>query len=78
MKITIRFMRDDTYLVSSSKPISFYDMGIYKELIEIVLFELDNVAGYVCYEAELELKGTSCRDSDTLRFEVLTMKELAA
>lgn len=77
MKITIRFMRDDTYLVSSSKPISLYDMETYKELIETALFELDDIAGYVCYEAELELKGASLRDSDTLRFEVLTMKELA-
>ena len=87
MKITVAVMHDDftadSYnenltLISVSKPVFFDDLEDYKEMISAAIFNSEIIAGYVWYQVELELKGTSQRNGEQPYFDVISVNEVTA
>ena len=84
MKITVAVMHDDftadSYnenltLISVSEPVFFDDLEDYKEMISAAIFNSEIIAGYVWYQVELELKGTSQRNGEQPYFDVISVDE---
>ena len=87
MKITVAVMHDDftadSYnenltLISVSEPVFFDDLEDYKEMISVAIFNSEIIAGYVWYQVELELKGTSQRNGEQPYFDVISVNEVTA
>ena len=87
MKITVAVMHDDftadSYnenltLISVSEPVFFDDLEDYKEMISAAIFNSEIIAGYVWYQVELELKGTSQRNGEQPYFDVIRVNEVTA
>ena len=87
MKITVAVMYDDftadSYnenltLISVSEPVFFDDLEDYKEMISAAIFNSEIIAGYVWYQVELELKGTSQRNGEQPYFDVISVNEVTA
>ena len=87
MKITVAVMHDDftadSYnenlaLISVSEPVFFDDLEDYKEMISAAIFNSEIIAGYVWYQVELELKGTSQRNGEQPYFDVISVNEVTA
>lgn len=87
MKITVAVMHDDftadSYnenltLISVSEPVFFDDLEDYKEMISAAIFNSEIIAGYVWYQVELELKGTSQRNDEQPYFDVISVNEVTA
>ena len=87
MKITVAVMHDDftadSYnenltLISVSEPVFFDDLEDYKEMISAAIFNSEIIAGYVWYQVELELKGTSQRNGEQPYFDVIRVNEVPA
>jgi len=87
MKITVAVMHDDftadSYnenltLISVSEPVLFDDLEDYKEMISAAIFNSEIIAGYVWYQVELELKGTSQRNGEQPYFDVISVNEVTA
>lgn len=85
MKITVAVMHDDftadSYnenlaLISVSEPVFFDDLEDYKEMISAAIFNSEIIAGYVWYQVELELKGTSQRNGEQPYFDVISVNEV--
>ena len=85
MKITVAVMHDDftadSYnenltLISVSEPVFFDDLEDYKEMISVAIFNSEIIAGYVWYQVELELKGTSQRNGEQPYFDVISVNEV--
>lgn len=85
MKITVAVMHDDftadSYnenltLISVSEPVLFDDLEDYKEMISAAIFNSEIIAGYVWYQVELELKGTSQRNGEQPYFDVISVNEV--
>ena len=85
MKITVSVMYDDftadSYnenltLISVSEPVFFDDLEDYKEMISAAIFNSEIIAGYVWYQVELELKGTSQRNGEQPYFDVISVNEV--
>ena len=85
MKITVAVMHDDftadSYnenltLISVSEPVFFDDLEDYKEMISAAIFNSGIIAGYVWYQVELELKGTSQRNGEQPYFDVISVNEV--
>jgi len=85
MKITVAVMHDDftadSYnenltLISVSEPVLFDDLEDYKEMISVAIFNSEIIAGYVWYQVELELKGTSQRNGEQPYFDVISVNEV--
>ena len=87
MKITVAVMHDDftadsfnenLALISVSEPVFFDDLEDYKEMISAAIFNSEIIAGYVWYQVELELKGTSQRNGEQPYFDVISVNEVTA
>ena len=87
MKITVSVMYDDftadsfnenLALISVSEPVFFDDLEDYKEMISAAIFNSEIIAGYVWYQVELELKGTSQRNGEQPYFDVISVNEVTA
>ena len=87
MKITVAVMHDDftadSYnenltLISVSEPVFFDDLEDYKEMISAAIFNSEIIAGYVWYQVELELKGTSQRNGEQPYFDVISVNKVTA
>ena len=85
MKITVSVMYDDftadsfnenLALISVSEPVFFDDLEDYKEMISAAIFNSEIIAGYVWYQVELELKGTSQRNGEQPYFDVISVNEV--
>ena len=85
MKITVAVMHDDftadsfnenLALISVSEPVFFDDLEDYKEMISVAIFNSEIIAGYVWYQVELELKGTSQRNGEQPYFDVISVNEV--
>ena len=85
MKITVAVMHDDftadsfnenLALISVSEPVFFDDLEDYKEMISAAIFNSEIIAGYVWYQVELELKGTSQRNGEQPYFDVISVNEV--
>ena len=85
MKITVAVMHDDftadSYnenltLISVSEPVFFDDLEDYKEMISVAIFNSEIIAGYIWYQVELELKGTSQRNGEQPYFDVISVNEV--
>lgn len=87
MKITVSVMYDDftadsfnenLALISVSEPVFFDDLEDYKGMISTAIFNSEKIAGYVWYQVELELKGTSQRNGEQPYFDVIRVNEVPA
>ena len=87
MKITVSVMYDDftadsfnenLALISVSEPVFFDDLEDYKGMISTAIFNSEKIAGYVWYQVELELKGTSQRNGEQPYFDVISVNEVTA
>lgn len=85
MKITVSVMYDDftadsfnenLALISVSEPVFFDDLEDYKGMISTAIFNSKKIAGYVWYQVELELKGTSQRNGEQPYFDVISVNEV--
>lgn len=85
MKITVSVMYDDftadsfnenLALISVSEPVFFDDLEDYKGMISTAIFNSEKIAGYVWYQVELELKGTSQRNGEQPYFDVISVNEV--
>ena len=85
MKITVSVMYDDftadsfnenLALISVSEPVFFDDLEDYKGMISTAIFNSEIIAGYVWYQVELELKGTSQRNGEQPYFDVISVNEV--
>ena len=63
-------------LISVSEPVFFDDLEDYKEMISAAIFNSEIIAGYVWYQVELELKGTSQRNGEQPYFDVISVNEV--
>lgn len=88
MKITVLVMYDDftadsfnenLALISVSKPVLFDDIEDYKGMISTAIFNSEKITtGYIWYQVELELKGTSQRNGEHPYFDVISVNEVTA
>lgn len=87
MKIIVSVMYDDftadsfnenLALISVSEPVLFDDLEDYKGMISTAIFNSEIIAGYVWYQVELELKGTSQRNGEQPYFDVISVNEVTA
>lgn len=86
MKITVSVMYDDftadsfnenLALISVSKPVLFDDIEDYKAMISTAIFNSEKITtGYIWYQVELELKGTSQRNGEQPYFDVISVNEV--
>lgn len=86
MKITVSVMYDDftadsfnenLALISVSKPVLFDDIEDYKAMISNAIFNSEKITtGYIWYQVELELKGTSQRNGEQPYFDVISVNEV--
>ena len=88
MKITVLVMYDDftadsfnenLALISVSEPVFFDDLEDYKGMISTAIFNSEKIIdGYVWYQVELDLKGTSQRNGEQPCFDVISVNEVPA
>lgn len=88
MKITVAVMHDDftadsfnenLALISVSEPVLFDDIEDYKGMISNAIFNSEKITtGYIWYQVELELKGTSQRNGEQPYFDVISVNEVTA
>ena len=85
MKIIVSVMYDDftadsfnenLALISVSEPVFFDDLEDYKGMISTAIFNSEKIGGYVWYQVELELKGTSQRNGEQPYFDVISVNEV--